>query len=287
MVQKVAPSWKKRLKSTIPAPVKKLIRPEVEDNAHTKAVFDALRERQLYPAIVTDNLRSVLQGGPPRRSLAEALFVNRKVGANIDPSEARRCAPEWMDVNGVYKISSELSAAPFWLSVFRDADDVIQATPNAGYIRANYRQAAQAISVSNADTMTSAVVAGLLAAAIGPSAERILRRDGRLIRTGFVGEIGAAVGCPARDVADFMDRMRRLVPDPDAATAGDEDSTLYSALARNLAFTTPQARKVPVTGRYCAAGDFTATMFDEWGRMLATPAYESRFRRTVARARRA
>jgi hypothetical protein len=266
----------------------KLIRPEVEDNAHTKAVFDALRERQLYPAIVSDNLRAVLQGGPPRRSLTEALFVKRKVGANIDPVQARRCAPGWMNVDGVYKMSSELSAAPFWQSVFQDADEVIQATPNAGYIRANYRQAAQAISVSNADTMTSAVVAGILAAAIGPGAEQVLQPEGRLIRTGFVGEIGASVGRPARDVDEFMDRMRRLVPDPDApAAAGEADSTLYSALQRNLAFTTPQARKVPVTGRYCAAGDFTAVMFDEWGRMFAKPAYESRFRRAVTRTRRA
>ena len=275
------------MKDAIPPSLKKLVRPEVEDNAHTKAVFDALRETQLYPAIVVDNLRAVLQGGPPRRSLAEAILVKRKVAANIDPGEARRCAPGWMDVNGIYRISSELTAAQFWQSVFQDADKVIQATENAGYIRKNYRKAAQAISVSNADTMTSAVVGGLLAAAIGSGAEQILQREGRLIRTGFVEEIGASVGCPAKDVDEFMGRMKRLVPDPDVAAVGGGDPTLYSSLRRNLVFTTPQSRKVPVVGRYCAAGDFTATMFDEWGRMLTRPAYESRFRRTVTTARRA
>jgi hypothetical protein len=285
MVKEAAPSWKQRVKDAVPPSMKRLIRPEVEDNAHTKAVFDALRENQLYPAIIADNLGKVLHDGPPRRSVAEALLVKQKVGANISYGKARHHSPEWMDVNGVYRMASELTASPFWQLVFQEADDVIQATPNAGYIRADYRRAAEAISVSNADTMTSAVVGGLLAAAIGSGAEQILQPEGRLIRTGFVAEIGASVGSPARNVDEFMNRIEKLIPDPAAPDPGDADLTLNSALQRSLTFTTPKARKVPVTGRYCAAVDFTATMFDEWGRLLATPAYEARFRRTVAKSR--
>jgi hypothetical protein len=265
--------------------VKRLIRPEVEDNAHTKAVFETLRERQLYPAIIADNLRVVLQDGRPRRSLAEVLLVKQKVGVNINYEEARRRSPGWMNVNGVYSMTSELTASRFWLLVFQEADEAIQATPNAGYIRANYRRAAEAISVSNADTMTSAVVAGLLAVAIGPKAEQILQPEGRLIRTGFVGEIGASAGSPARNIDDFMTRVKQLVPDPTAPTTGDTNATLYEALQRSLTFSTPQARKVPTKGRHCAAVDFTATIFDEWGKLLTTPAYEARFRKTVTKSR--
>jgi hypothetical protein len=285
MAEELSPSWKERVKDAVPPAIKRLIRPEVEDNAHTKAVFDTLREKQLYPAIIADNLRAVLQDGRPRRSLAEVLLVKQKVGANINYEEARRCSPEWMDVNGVYKMTAELTASRFWQLVFQEADEAIQATPDAGYIRASYRRAARAISVSNADTMTSAVVAGLLAVAIGPNAEQIQQPENRLIRTGFVAEIGASIGSPARDVDEFMIRVKQLVPDPTATTTGVADSTLYDALQRSLTFSTPQSRRVPVKGRYCAAVDFTATIFDEWGRILATPDYEARFRKTVTKSR--
>jgi hypothetical protein len=286
MAEKPSPSIKLRVKHAIPPVIKRLIRPEVEANAHTKAVLDMLRERQLHPAIIADNLRVVLQNGRPRRSLAEVLLVKQKVGVNINYQEARRRSPGWMNVNGVYSMSSELTASRFWRLVFQEADEAIQATPNAGYIRDNYRRAAKAISVSNADTMTSAVVAGLLAVAIGPNAEQILQPEGRLIRTGFVGELGASAGRPAKNIDDFMARAKQLVPDPTAPTTGDMSSTLVKALHRSLTFSTPQARKVPTKGRHCAAVDFTDTIFDEWGKLLTTPAYEARFRKTVTKSRR-
>jgi hypothetical protein len=58
------------------------------------------------------------------------------------------------------------------------------------------------------------------------------------------------------------------------------------ALHRSLTFSTPQARKVLTKGRHCAAVDFTATIFDEWGKLLTTPAYEARFHKTVTKSRR-
>src|SRR3954453_4771741 len=144
MAEEPSPSIKQRVKHAIPPALKRLIRPEVEDNAHTKAALDMLRERQLSPAIIADNLRVVLQDGRPRRSLAEALLVKQKVGVNIHYEEARRRSPGWMNVNGVYSMSSELTASRFWRLVFQEADEAIQATPDAGYIRDNYRRAAKA-----------------------------------------------------------------------------------------------------------------------------------------------
>jgi hypothetical protein len=249
-------------------------RPKIRDNADTVEFIDATRST---PALFTENLATALRWGPHRPDFVERVFVIRKLSMNIDSGQADRLLPHWMSRRGIFRISCEVSSARLWLAIFSEASEAIQAHPGTGSISDDYAKAAKAVAINNAENMTSAIILGLLAAAIGPDITQCVQPVAkRRINTAFAEVVGRGFEGPVSSVDELMSRMGRLLPSPGAA-GSQRSGSLLTLFLRHGVFD-----NVANPALRCPGIGIARLLLDQWGRQLAEDElYRDRFIATV------
>lgn len=223
---------------------------------------------QNQPELVANAVRNVLRQDTPIPSDESRVVVNL-ITWSVDYGGARRTSPPWLNVGGLFKMASEVSASPVWSNLM---------TPDVRpklELELNTDMPEQRIAKANATFVTSAITLGLLAAATGDNVENCIQLDRNPLNSEFARQLGYKYHNPPQDIEEYMDRISELIPDPDVADTDSSDTLLHYFTEYN-AFT---ARK---TLKRCPATHLTRQILDEMGRQLHNnDEYRERFKATI------
>lgn len=228
------------------------------------------------PESVTSTLKKVLKEELPRTDPIDAAVIFDKMEQNLNNQEIEKAIPPWMSREGVFSIASELSSESFWELLLQEAD--LDTSRNVGR-ETSLAYPGRKIATNNALFVTSAIVLGLLGAAVGTAVDHCSHPSNvSKLKTAYASEIGERYPEPPADTDEYMQRVLELVPNPDAVKPNGKES-LFHYLVKHDAFEGPRTKKD------CPAVFFTRLLLDQWGRQLHTDeVYRERFKKTITKS---
>ncbi|HUQ85314.1 MAG TPA: hypothetical protein VM077_03225 [Candidatus Limnocylindrales bacterium] len=239
---------------------------EAKINSAVDAANKVIELSHSQPGLITQVFDSAFHNGSRSRNPLESAITSVGMAYNLGTLEIRSATPRWMSRKGLIRQAKDMSSSKVWKSLVELENEGKKHRAITPFI----------IAVNNSRLLTTAIVLGEFAAAIGPDVTRIVRTNNLGHFTELAESVGSQYPGPANDIDDFMDRLKSLVPNPHRADSKGE-GTLFNYFLTYKAF---KGR-----GDYsCPAVKLTHQMLEQWGRQLDTdPVYLERFRKEISR----
>lgn len=254
-------------------------RPKVSDTP-TVRFITSIRTDDASAAV-----NNVLEGTELKGLAAETRsLVFEHIAAGVRRESAGRYIPTWLNQKGLCNVITEIPSMAVWKPLLEQAPVEIQEAVLRDREVHTVDAAASRFEELNTKFITRAITHVFLGAVVGSNISEVLSRTTPFTRNGKVIlgitiaydvalEIGKRFGTTASSPQELLDRVQRLIPDPDAEST-QSDIKLMSLFVKYHTFDNPDPSK-PVR---CPAVRLSRTFLDVWGRHLANDeAYQQRF----------